>query len=737
MPRFSIIVPSHGVAGRLSQALDSVLAQSFGDFELIPVCDAPDCPAADVVARYAERDTRVAPVHSPPSAGLAGARNAGLRAATGAYLLFLDGDDVLVPGALAALDARLAQTGADGEADVLYAEYERAPWWEGEPANPAAPLLAKAPHGAFAPDRAPRLTGVQLPAWSAVYRRAFLTGHGIAFPESHFTDVGFGGLVTVEAERVAVLRQVAVRHLTRRQGSRLNLTGPHHAELLDQADLVLSRAAERELSGERSHALFEQLFATILKTAAHPRRLPSGRRAFFRRAAALYRRHRPAGFPVPGGSLGVQHRLLASGSYAAFSALRGANRSAARAAQLVPRPRGLRTRLQYARALRRPLDPGLAVYCAYWGRGYACSPAAIHAKARELAPHLRSVFLVEPDAVAGMPEGVEYAVIGSREYWEVLARATYLVNNANFADAVVKRPGSLHLQTQHGTPLKKMGIDQATYPVVAAATGSFAKLLARVDRWDFNLTSNRHSTEMWERAFPASHETLEYGYPRNDVYYTATAEDVARVRRELGVPEGKTALLYAPTHRDYSTGFESRLDLEALCEAIGDQYVILLRAHYFYDEGAARDSGRIIDVTRHRSSEDVCLAADALITDYSSIMFDYANLDRPIVVYADDWDVYRETRGVYFDLMEAPPGRVARTPGELAAVFEDGSYADGPAGNLRAAFRERFCQFDDGLAAERTVRRVLLGEPPASIPPVIPLAERTPAPAPAAALVRS
>ncbi|GAB2846832.1 bifunctional glycosyltransferase family 2 protein/CDP-glycerol:glycerophosphate glycerophosphotransferase [Streptomyces deserti] len=732
MPRFSIIVPSHGVAGRLPQALDSVLAQSFGDFELIPVCDAPGSPGADVAAGYAERDSRVAPVHSPPSAGLAGARNAGLRAATGGYVLFLDGDDALVPGALAALAARLAET---GDVDLVYFEHERTPWWEGEPTNPAAPLLAKAPTGAFTPGEAPHLTGVHLPAWSAAYRRAFVVQRQLTFPDGHYTDIGWGALAALRAERVAVLCSVVVRHLLRRQGNRLNLPGEHHMDLLRQADLVLTHAAEQGLPAERSAPLFEQLFAVVLKTAAHPRRLPGGHRAFFRRAGALYRRHRPAGFQAPAGRLGVQHRLLAAGAYTTFRALRAANQAAAKAMDRAPRLRALRTRLRYRLCLRRPLDSRLAVYCAYWGRGYACNPAAIHAKARELAPHLRSVFLVEADAVDSMPKDVEYAVIGSRKYWDVLARAKYLVNNANFANAVVKRPGSVHLQTQHGTPLKTMGVDQATYPVVAAATGSFAKLLSRVDRWDYNLSSNRHSTQMWERAFPSSHEALEYGYPRNDVYYTATAEDVARIRRELGVPEGRKALLYAPTHRDYATGFDSRLDLEELCEAIGDEYVVLLRAHYFYDQGSARSGGRIIDVTRHRSSEDVCLAADALITDYSSIMFDYANLDRPIVVYADDWDVYRETRGVYFDLMAAPPGRVARTPGELAAVFRDGSYADGSATALRAAFRERFCQFDDGRAAERVVRRVLLGEPPQSIPPVIPLAERTPAPAPA--LVRS
>ncbi|MFG2438920.1 CDP-glycerol glycerophosphotransferase family protein [Streptomyces sp. NPDC048508] len=719
MPRFSVIVPTFGVAGRLSHALDSVLTQSFGDVELIPVCDEPDSPAAAVAAGYAARDPRVAPVHSPPSGGLSGARNAGIAAATGTYVLFLDGDDELAQGALTALDAALP-----AGVDVLYFGHQRVHWWEGEPSTP--PL-----------DKAPEILGVHVPAWSAAYRRAFLVERELTFPDGHFTDAGWGGLVTVAAERTAVLRTVCVRHHLRRQGSRLNAPGEHHFELLDQVERVLARVAEQTVPAARSEALFGRLFTLVLKTAAHPTRVPARRRrAFFRRAGRLYRRHRPAGFRVPGGSLGVQHRLLATGAYSAFRALRGANRAAAGAVRRVPRPRMLRTRAFYAAQLRRPLDENLAVYCAYWGRGYACNPAAIHAKARELAPHIRSVFLVEPDAVDAVPKDVEHAVIGSRRSWEVLARAKYLVNNANFADAVVKRPGSVHVQTQHGTPLKKMGVDQSTYPVVAAATGSFTKLLSRVDRWDYNLSSNRHSTQMWERAFPGGYEALEYGYPRNDVYCTATAEDVARVRERLGVPEGRTALLYAPTHRDHSTGFESRLDLEAFCEAVGDRFVVLLRAHYFYDEGSGRGSGRIIDVTGHRSSEDVCLAADALITDYSSIMFDYANLDRPVVVYADDWEVYRETRGVYFDVMEEPPGRVARTPGELAALFTDGSYADPEATALRARFRERFCQFDDGRAAERVVRRVLLGEPPEAIPPVLPLAERRPAPA-ASTLVRS
>ncbi|QNP72382.1 CDP-glycerol glycerophosphotransferase family protein [Streptomyces roseirectus] len=716
-PRFSVVVPSHGVAGRLSLALDSVLAQRFRDVEVVVVCDGPGCPAATVVAGYAERDARLCLVHSPPSAGLSGARNTGLRTARGAYVLFLDGDDRLAPDALAAVAARLAET---GEVDVLHAEHERLPWWEGEPSNPTAKL--RAPKGVFAPAQAPHLTGVEQPAWSAVYRREFLIAHQITFPDGHFTDIGFGGLAALHAERVALLREVVVRHLLRRQGGRLNLPGEHHLQLLDQAELVLWRAVELRLPAERLRPLFGQLFATVLKTAAHPDRLTGWRRrAFFRRAGRMYRRYLPAGFRRPGGSLGVQHVLLRFGAFALFRAMR-------RTHHKVSAIKPPRLPLPKRTPQPPPLDPHLAVYCAYWGRGYACNPAAIHAKAVQLAPHIRSVFLVEPGRESAVPEGVEHATLGSRRAGELLARATYLVNNANFAASVVKREGAVHLQTQHGTPLKTMGVDQATYPVVASVTGSYTHLMRKVDRWDFNLSANSHSTQVWERAFPGSYEHLEYGYPRNDVFYTATADQVAALRRALGVPDGKTAVLYAPTHRDYHAGFEPGLDLGEFCEAAGEDVVVLLRAHYYYDRGVRLGAGRVVDVTGHPSAEEVCLAADVLVTDYSSIMFDYANLDRPIVVYAPDWEVYAETRGVYLDLPAQPPGPVARTPEELARVFAEKAYASGESAALRAEFRARFCEFDDGRAAERVVRRVLLGEPPEALPPVIPLAERTPAP---------
>ena len=128
-------------------------------------------------------------------------------------------------------------------------------------------------------------------------------------------------------------------------------------------------------------------------------------------------------------------------------------------------------------------------------------------------------------------------------------------------------------------------------------------------------------------------------------------------------------MLYAPTHREYQTGYVPMLDLARVADGLGPEYVLMARLHYFYDADPHRRSstGRAASATwpSHPSVEELCLAADVLVTDYSSLMFDYAVLDRPIVIHAPDWEVYRTLRGTYFDLLAEPPGVVTRTDDEL------------------------------------------------------------------------
>jgi CDP-glycerol glycerophosphotransferase len=369
-------------------------------------------------------------------------------------------------------------------------------------------------------------------------------------------------------------------------------------------------------------------------------------------------------------------------------------------------------RRYYRAQLRAPLDPNLAVFAAYWYRGYSCNPRAVYEKLRELVPRIRGVWVVRREHVGAIPPGVEHVVAGTRAYYRLLARATYFVNNANFPNEVVKRPGTVHVQTHHGTPLKTMGLDQRN-SLVAGVKRDFDAQLRRVARWDYSISSNRFSTEIWERAYPAQYETLEVGYPRNDALVNATEKDVERIRKELGIAPGRRAVLFAPTHREYVDRYVPTADLAHLADELGAGYAIMVRVHYYESDDAPEDptyGGSVLDVTAHPSIEELCLAADVLVTDYSSIMFDYAVLDRPIVIHAPDWDEYRTLRGTYFDLLAEPPGVVTKSDEDLVAAFRSGAVWSERAAELRAAFRARFAYLDDGRASERVVQRVWLSE---------------------------
>ncbi|MFE2091703.1 CDP-glycerol glycerophosphotransferase family protein [Streptomyces sp. NPDC059460] len=660
MLRLSVVVPVHRVQGYLRETLESVLDRSDAGTELIVVDDGSTDGSAEIAAEFAERDHRARVLSLPGHRGAGPARNAGAAEARGTYLLFLDGDDLLRPGAPEAIADRLARS----EADVLLLGHDRIDWW-----------------GETAP--ADDLPSVR----NRLFRREFWTAHGLHFTDGPYEDVlpvHRAELLAADAGTLAELDRVCVRHRIRRTGTFATTPGRHHFAVID---------AYERLRTETGHdpRVEEARTRHLRAVLADPGRIaPPDRPAF----------HRAAGLP---------------GSYTAHRAQQAVrDRRARTTAALRRRKKTLRARVMraaYRADLHRPLDPHLAVYGAYWNRGVACNPAAIHAKACELAPHIRGVWVVSSRHRDRMEPGTPYVIEGSRVYWRAMATATYLINNSSFPGGFTKRPGQVYLQTHHGTPLKTMGLDQRAYPALTNGI-SFEKIVAHADQWDFSLSANPHTTEIWDRVYPSSYEHLNLGYPRNDIFFTATAAQRAEIRDRLSLAPGQTTLLYAPTHRDYRKGFVPRLDLERLARELGPDHVVLVRAHYFYGRSARLHGARVIDVTGHPSVEELCLASDVLITDYSSLMFDYACLDRPIISYAPDWAAYRASRGTYFDLLSGrpgdTPGAVATTEDELIEVFRSGEWRSARTTALRAAFRARFCPYDDGRAAERVVRRLFL-----------------------------
>ncbi|RFC73981.1 CDP-glycerol:glycerophosphate glycerophosphotransferase [Streptomyces sp. AcE210] len=730
MQELSVIVYGRDVQGHLADCLDSVTGQLPEGAELVVAAVDDPAPTADVPGR-------VTVLALPGAISDEEARAAGGERASGEWLLFVHAKDRVPPGALRALwDRVVGLPDGDGRVDVVLADQVRSTWHASGAPGPDARLLARAGDRDLALADCPDLLRVTPLLGNRALRAAFWRDHR---DQLAATDERFAARAAlVLAGRVTALQQVVLDERRLRPASLPPLTPEeYYAPVGEYEDLQRLMTDRGTPTGPRA-VLYDVMATECMRIVARAGMPEPVGREFFRRASRAAVAWRPEGYVRPAGLEGIRRRLLEEDAYSRYRAFQSVNhkrRGLKSAVRERKRRVGAKVRgHRYRRELRRPVDPDLAVFSAYWDRGMACNPGAIAAKLAELAPRIHQVWVVSAAKAPLLPPGTDHVVPGSRRYWEVMARAKYLVNNVNFPNAVVKRPEAVHVMTHHGTPLKRMGLDQIEYPTASKGL-NFRQLLARVDKWDYSVTSNSHSTRMWERAYPAHYVALEYGYPRNDVFYRATAADIRAVRDRLGIAPGRRAVLYAPTHRDYEASWTPRLDLATLADRLGDDTVLLVRGHYFYGGATSplaelRRSGRVIDVSTYDPVEDLCLAADALVTDYSSIMFDYANLDRPIVVYADDWEMYAKTRGVYFDLIAEAPGPVARTQDELTEILASGAWRDEASGKARAAFRRRFCEFDDGNAAERVVRRVFLGESDASLPPVIPVDERVPAPTP-------
>ncbi|WP_375491194.1 CDP-glycerol glycerophosphotransferase family protein [uncultured Jatrophihabitans sp.] len=364
-------------------------------------------------------------------------------------------------------------------------------------------------------------------------------------------------------------------------------------------------------------------------------------------------------------------------------------------------------RVLYRWLRRRPVDPSLAVFATYWYRGYGCNPAAIYERAAQTVSGFRGVWVVDREHANNMPAGVEFVVAGSPAYYRVLAQARVLVNNVNFPNYFVKRADTLHVQTHHGTPLKRMGLDLQGKDL-ATAPHDLDALRTRCARWDFSIAGNAYAAEIWSRSFPGTYRTLLTGQPRNDVLSRATADDRQRYREALGLEAGDKVLLYLPTHRDDEDTHVDRLDRDRLLAGLGDEWVALWRPHHRYTSSGAHAgrAGRFVDVGAYPSVEELYIAADVLVTDYSSAMFDFAILDKPIVIFAPDWEEYERERGVYFDLTEEPPGVVVRTTDQVVTTLTEGLHTSPDAQRNLAAFRDRFCHLEDGHAAQRVVQEV-------------------------------
>lgn len=381
------------------------------------------------------------------------------------------------------------------------------------------------------------------------------------------------------------------------------------------------------------------------------------------------------------------------------------------ASPLTELERGAFNQQQLIEAYQKTSDPltDTVFFETFGGTSSTDSGRAICEALAELRPELRLYWSVADPSVA-VPANATAVHRYSPQWYRILGTARYLVNNNTFPVFFRKRPGQVYLQTWHGTPLKRIGFDTPAQRL----TPSYLRTLEREPgEWDALLAQSPAAAPLLAGAFRFGGRVPVLGYPRND----ALAGDRAaarrrKVRAELQIPEGQTAVLYAPTWRDTARTRTDRqavvnyLDAGTAHDSLGDGYTILFRGHHNVagQRTAAGISG-LVDVTDYPQISDLCLAADLLVTDYSSIMFDFAVTGKPMFFLVPDLAEYRDsTRGFYFDLGEHAPGPVALKSAEL--YDEILSYRPEEWAARYTRFVEQFAPCDDGEAASRVVKYI-------------------------------
>lgn len=374
-------------------------------------------------------------------------------------------------------------------------------------------------------------------------------------------------------------------------------------------------------------------------------------------------------------------------------------------------------------------DPKLVVFESFQGRSYSCSPKAIYKymlSSEEFSDYKYVWVFRDLNAHGEFPENTTLVKFDSEEAFRAFSAAGTWIVNSRLRDFYQPREDQKYIQCWHGTPLKKIGCDitcsgnaTSTVEEIHEEYRSDAKKIYKF------ISPSDYTTEKLISAFDLEttgrqNAVIQQGYPRNDALFNISEEYVQNIKASLNIPADKRVVLYCPTFRDNqfnSEGYslEIAMDFQSLKEQFGDEIIILFRAHYFIASkfDFQKYNGFVADVSNYDDINDLFIISDILITDYSSVFFDYANLNRPMIFYFYDEKEYKsEIRDFYFGTAMLPgisaPDQ-EKLKKALSDILED--FRKGGSGLMRyktavSMFNKRFNPLEDGHSAERTVKEI-------------------------------
>lgn len=370
-----------------------------------------------------------------------------------------------------------------------------------------------------------------------------------------------------------------------------------------------------------------------------------------------------------------------------------------------PRRREAIERYLYPLFRKLPIKKNRVVFEGWWGDKYHCNPRALYEYIDKNEPNYECIWIFKDEStpIEGNAKKVRKNTL---KYHYYMATSKYFVNNVNFSDSFVKRDGMVEIQTMHGTPLKTLGLD---VPGELPTQEHVDKFLRRCGRWDHLVVQSDRVAEITKSCFAYKKNYLKLGYPRNDVLFSEDKEEIcSNVKKELGIPDNKKVILYAPTWR-VKNKFDMKLDLDRFSEELSDEYVLLLRVHPFAAKGLKSYmlNDFVKDASDYESIEKLFLITDILITDYSSLMFDYAILNKPMLFFTYDLETYKNNlRGFNLDFEEEAPGPLLETSDEVIDAIKNIDNVVESCKNKIEEFRDKFCQYESGDASKKIVEAV-------------------------------
>ena len=372
------------------------------------------------------------------------------------------------------------------------------------------------------------------------------------------------------------------------------------------------------------------------------------------------------------------------------------------------------------------IDEKTIMFCVFDGRSYTCSPKAIYeymVKNGKYKEYNLIWAFKDAEKYRYLEENNNTKVvrINSKAYKKYLAKAKYWIFNYKIPDYLYPKKDQVFVQCWHGTPLKRLGCDLEHFDnVLNTMKGMKKRYKIEASKFSYFISPSKFASEKFISAWNLKeigkeNIIIEEGYPRNDFLFNYTAQDVEKIKKELGIEnETRKVILYAPTYRSnqHETGvgytYKEEIDFAKFQEKFGDKYIILFRPHYFIANAFdfEKYKGFVYNVSDIDDINELYIISDILITDYSSVFFDYANLKRPMFFYMYDLEHYRDkSNGFYIDLSELP-GPIVETQEELEKVI----------GNLEKnftydehykKFNEKYNYLDDGNASERVVKKII------------------------------